>query len=96
MHSVPLPVVLCRTMSVGTPPPYFDTTVGLQPQLACGLIWELFEPSQLLGGGFRGQHVKVTNLSASPPLNWSRDGAIAIDAESLFHWSTVRVKKLNL
>ena len=33
--------------------------------------------------GFRGQHVKVTNLSASPPLNWSRDGAIAIDAERL-------------
>ena len=31
-------------------------------------------------GGFRGQHVKVTNLSASPALNWSRDGAIAIDA----------------
>ena len=84
-------------MSVGTPP-YFDTSVGLQPQLACGLIWELFEPSQLLGGGvgFRGQHVQVTNLSASPPLNWSRDGAIAIDAERLFHWSTVRGKKLNL
>ena len=48
------------------------------------------------GVGLRGQHVKVTNLSASPPLNWSRDGAIAIDAERLFHWSTVRGKKLNL
>ena len=48
------------------------------------------------GVGFRGQHVKVTNLSASPPLNWSRDGAIAIDAERLFHWSTVQGKKLNL
>ena len=46
--------------------------------------------------GFRGQHVKVTNLSASPPLNWSIDGAIAIDAERLFHWSTMRGKKLNL
>ena len=51
VHSLPLPVGLCTTMYVGTPPPYFDTTVGLQPQLACGLIWELFEPSQLLGGG---------------------------------------------
>ena len=27
---------------------------------------------------------------------WSRDGAIAIDAGSLFHWATVQGKKLNL
>ena len=47
--------------------------------------------------GFRGQHVKVTNLSASPPIELvTRDGAIAIDAERLFHWSTVRGKKLKL
>ena len=39
-------------LCLSVPPPFFfDTTVGLQPHLACELIWELFEPSQLLGGG---------------------------------------------
>ena len=84
-------------MSVGTPPPLFRhrrrtaTTIGMRIDL--GIV----RTFPTVGGvGFRGKHVKVTNLSASPPLNWSRDGAIAIDAERLFHWSTVRGKKLNL
>ena len=32
----------------------------------------------------------------SRPLNWSRNGAIAIDARKLFRSTTVRGQKLNL
>ena len=75
-------------MYVGTPQkPLFRhdrrtaTTIGMRIDL--GIVRTF--PTVGGGGGFRGQHVKVTNLSASPPLNWSRVGDIDIDAERLFH-----------
>ena len=63
-------VSLCVYVCLYAPPP-FDTTVGLQPNLAgkCPIIWELYEPKQFdtpnpRGGILGGQKFRKMSRSA--------------------------------
>ena len=68
-------VSLCVYVCLSVPPPPFDTTVGLQHNLAgkCGLIWELYGPKHLthptLVGILGGQQFKSPENVTKCPEN---------------------------